>query len=101
MQPFRIAIVVVASIVGGAVTLCTAAIVLTALAAITGATVSVPGLITAMPGDGSTLATASTGDATTVWFIAVTLAFVASESLVFRRRRAQHEHRVRAADRRR
>ncbi len=89
MNPMRIAFVVAASMVGSVVTLAAAAIVMTALAAITGAPTSVPGLITATPGDGPTLATASTGDATTVWFIAVTLAFVTADLLVIRRRRSR------------
>ncbi|MBP1300789.1 MULTISPECIES: LPXTG cell wall anchor domain-containing protein [unclassified Curtobacterium] len=89
MQPLRLTFVVAASMVGSVVTLAAAAIVMTALAAITGAPTSVPGLITATPGDGPTLATASTGDATTVWFIAVTLAFVTADLLVIRRRRSR------------
>ncbi|MCM3521498.1 LPXTG cell wall anchor domain-containing protein [Curtobacterium sp. P97] len=89
MQPLRLTFVVVGSMVGSVVTLATAMIVTTALAAIGGATTTVPGLIDATPGDGPTLATASTGDATTVWFIAVTLAFVTADLLVIRRRRSR------------
>ncbi|MFJ6169501.1 hypothetical protein [Curtobacterium sp. NPDC092190] len=100
MNPLRLTFVVVASMVGSVVTLATAMIVTTALAAIVGATTTVPGLITATPGDGSALATASTGDATPAWFVAVTLALVAAELLVVRRRQTQHEHRAVAANRR-
>lgn len=89
MHPLRSTFVVIASMVGSVVTLSAAGLVTTALAAITGATMSVPGLITARPGDGSTLATASTNDATVVWFVAVTLLFVAAELLVLRRRRTR------------
>ncbi|MCL9666715.1 LPXTG cell wall anchor domain-containing protein [Curtobacterium albidum] len=101
MQPLRLTFVVVGSMMGSVVTLSAAAIVMTALAAMTGAPTSVPGLITATPGDGPTLATASTGDATTVWFIVVTLGFVAADLLVVRRRRTQRVHPAGAADRRR
>ncbi len=98
MHPLRIAFIVVASMVGSVVTLSAAGIVTTALAAITGATTRVPRLITATPGEGSTLATSSTGDATAVWFVAVALVFIAAELLAIRRRLLRHEHRATAAD---
>lgn len=99
MTPLRYSFVLVASMVGSAVTLAAVVIVATALAAITGVTMSAPGLVTATPGRGAELATASTGGATVVWFVAVTLALVGAELLVLRRRRTRNERRTREADR--
>lgn len=95
MTPLRYSFVIVASMVGSAVTLAAVVIVATALAAITGVTMSAPGLVTATPGRGTELATASTGGATVVWFVAVTLALVGAEVLVQRQRRARRGHRSR------
>lgn len=88
MNPFRFVFVVIGSMVGSAVALGTTMIVTTALAAVSGVPMRVPGLIAAAPGEGNDLATASLGGTLEAWFVVVTLAFVAGEFLVARRRRS-------------
>ena len=87
MTTLRIAMTVLASIIGAALVLAAVAAASLATAMATGHDVHVPGLLDIAVGSGRDLASASVGSGVFVWFAAVTVAFVGIGLVRLRTRR--------------
>jgi hypothetical protein len=88
MTALRVALTVLASILGAAIVLAVVAAASIATAMTSGHDVHVPGLLDIAVGSGRDLASASTGGGLLVWFAVVTVAFVGIGLVRLRARRS-------------
>jgi hypothetical protein len=87
MTACRVALIVLASMLGAAIVLVVVAAASMAIAAGTGRNIRVPGLLEVTAGRGSDLASATVGSSVLVWYAALTVILVGLELLHLRTRR--------------